>query len=71
MPLADFSFAALFGSLPPRAVLDAFALLVAERKLCLVSACPALLTPAAEALLSLLAPFRWQVRVADVPIAAF
>ena len=70
LPLADFSYAALFGAVPAQVVLTAFALLLAERKLAIISASTALLLPATEALLSLLAPFRWQgIYIPVCPVA--
>ena len=61
LPLAAFSFRPLFACLSLDNVLTTFSLLLTEARVALVSRRMALLTPVAEALLSLLFPFAWQV----------
>lgn len=63
LPLAAFSFRPLFTCLSLDNVLTTFGLLLTEARVALVSRRLALLTPVAEALLSLLFPFVWQVSV--------
>ena len=60
LPLANFSFQPLFASLSVGNALLIHACLLLEYKVALVSSHYALLTPVAEALLSLMFPFHWQ-----------
>lgn len=63
LPLANFSYRPLFTALGLESVMTVFGLLLTESRVALVSERMALLTPVAEALLSLLFPFVWQVGV--------
>ena len=60
LPLANFSYRPLFASLSVGNVMVVCACLMQETRVALLSSHYALLTPVAEALLSLLFPFEWQ-----------
>ncbi|TMW60548.1 hypothetical protein Poli38472_000590 [Pythium oligandrum] len=60
LPLVDFSFRPLFQALDVNNVLQLFTCAVLEYKIVLCSKHIALLTPVAEAILSVLLPFSWQ-----------
>jgi DENN domain-containing protein 5 len=60
LPMANFSYRPLFTSLSVGNILVVFGELLQETKICLCSKHYSLLTPAAEALMSLLFPFEWQ-----------
>jgi len=60
LPLANFSYQPLFSSLSVSNVLVVIGCLLQETRVALISKHYALLTPVAEALLSLLFPFHWQ-----------
>ena len=58
--MANFSFRPLFAALSVPNVLLVIGCLLQENKVALLSSQYALLTPVAEALVSLMFPFRWQ-----------
>jgi len=60
LPMANFSFRPLFASLSISNVMVVLGCLMQEAKVALLSRHYALLTPVAEALMSLLFPLRWQ-----------
>lgn len=62
----DVPLAPLLQALDAQALLAAFTAVLTEQRVALCSTQPALLLPAAEALLSLLAPFRWVVNYIPV-----
>lgn len=60
LPMADFSFKPLFAALSLPNVLIVFACLLQESRVALLSRHKAVLCPVAEALTTLLFPFRWE-----------
>lgn len=60
LPMANFSFLPLFGSLSVGNILVVIGCLLQEARVALLSQHIAILTPVAETLLSLMFPFHWQ-----------
>ena len=69
LPMVDFSYRPIFTSLSVGNIIVVLGLLLQETKVCICSKYYSLLTPVAEALISLLFPFEWQGLY--VPVLSF